>query len=146
MKTIIALHKHWYTADALKVVVCDDVIKIDLEDGLFTFEALGDLHAAFLRISTWYSLLYVVVDCWIDLRMKDDEIDFLLSNKKMVEGLRQFHHAISHYQGDPMDSELMTFLEQEESEVWVRKTHQAFKNYIEKHLPIEEMFAFVLRK
>ncbi|WP_286804257.1 MULTISPECIES: hypothetical protein [unclassified Marinimicrobium] len=143
MKELVALHKHWCTADSVKVVVGPPVAT-GLPDGCpEELVAQAEMHSAFLRIATWYSLLYVVVEGYRELKIEDSQIDELLSNDQMVNGLRRFRNAIFHYQDDPLGPKLMTFLEMAESEVWAGRLHRAFKSYFERALRIKEIIESV---
>jgi hypothetical protein len=139
MRELAALHKHWCTADAVKLT-----IRVPIHDGLppdwpEDLLALAQMHSAFLRIATWYSLLYVVVEGYRELKLDDARINELLANEQMTDALRRFRNAVFHYQEDPVGPKLMTFLEAKESETWAGQLHTAFKAYFEAALPLKEI-------
>ena len=140
MRDLVALHKHWCTADAVKLTA-----GVPVHDGLPDWPenvlALADLHSAFLRIAVWYSLLYVVVEGYKELGRADARIDELLSNDPMVDALRRFRNAVFHYQEDPVGPKLMAFLQAEDSETWAAKLHLAFKSHFEQALPMKEILS-----
>lgn len=101
--------------------------------------ALAQSHSAFLRIATWYSLLYVVVEGYRRLKLHDAYVDELLTDEQMADALRLFRNAVLHYQENPVGPKLMRFLEAKESETWAGQLHAAFKSYFEAALPVEEI-------
>ena len=142
MRELVALHKHWCTADAVKLT-----IGVPVHDGLPDWPeellALAQLHSSFLRIAVWYSLLYVVVEGYRDLKLDDTLINELLANEQMTDALRRFRNAVFHYQEDPVGPKLMAFLEAKESETWAGQLHSAFKAFFEKALPLKEIMQSV---
>lgn len=142
MKELVALHKHWCTADAAKLTVGVPVHDV-LPDWPKELLALAQLHSSFLRIAVWYSLLYVVVEGYRELKLDDARINALLANEQMTDALRRFRNAVFHYQEDPVGPKLMVFLETKESETWARQLHSAFKAFFEKALPLKDILQSV---
>ena len=138
---IIALHKHWCTADAVKQFVSSRIPVVAKLDK--TLEDLGQQHSIFLRMSVWYALVYVVVEGYLNLKPNDGAIDTLLGESAKVENLRRFRNAVFHYQDDLFSSKLSAFLETPDSEIWVRELNDAFKNFFERCLPIQMFIAEV---
>lgn len=142
MQGLLALYKHWCTADAVKVTVASPV-----HDGPHDWPedllALARMHSSFLRISVWYALLFVVVEGYRELKADDTGVNELLANEEMTDSLRRFRHAVFHYQEDPVGPKLMTFLEAKESETWAPKLHSAFKAFFERSLPLKEIMQSV---
>lgn len=142
MKELVALHKHWCTADAVKLTVGTPVNE-GLPDWPEELLALAQMHSAFLRIAVWYSLLFVVVEGYRELKLEDARINELLANEKMNDALRRFRNAVFHYQEDPIGPKLMTFLEAKESETWAGQLHSAFKAFFEGAPPLKEIIQSV---
>ena len=143
MLGLIALHKHWCTADAVKQFVS---ARLPVEPTTLNkpLEDCGQQQSMFFRLSVWYSLIYVVVEGYRDLGLKDEKIEALLSDSVKVESLRRFRNAVFHFQEDPIGPKLMEFLETEESETWVRELNVAFKAFFERKLPVQ-MFLEAIR-
>lgn len=136
MEKLIALHRHWLTADAVKLTAGVPIKgSLDMDKDLLEF---AQMQSFFLRIAVWYSLLYVVVEGYGKLALDDDSINELLRNEQMVDYLRRFRNAVFHYQGDPVGPKLMSFLEEKKSEVWIHQLHSAFKVFFESQYPIKE--------
>lgn len=137
MKKLVALHKHWINADAIRQVV---MTKIrggnELSDEL---KQLAEMHSSYARLSVLYGLIFVVVDGYKELKYTNDKIDNLLTQDDFVDALRLFRNAIFHYQEEAISKKALKFLELEESETWIRELHIAFKLFFEKELPIQEM-------
>lgn len=138
MRELAALHKHWCTADAVKLSVAAPV-----HDGLPDWPedllALANMHSQFLRISVWYALLFVVVEGYRELKVDDPAINALLADEAMTDSLRRFRNAVFHFQEDPVGPKLMQFLQTPESETWVHQLHAAFKTFFENALPLKEI-------
>ena len=137
MKELIALHMHWCIADSIKQFVSAELP----DDGISIFpaelRAIGELHSRFHRLSTWYALLYVVIEGYKELKLQDEGIDELLRREDLVDSLRRFRNAIFHYQENPFSEKFLGFIEAEGSEVWPRKLNAAYKAFFEQALPIK---------
>ncbi|MGI2069249.1 hypothetical protein [Shewanella baltica] len=137
--SMVALHSHWLNADAVKVVI-NTSISID-ESFPCEIQKLSQLHSSFRRVSVFYSLLYVVVEGYQELKSFDEKVDLLLEAEDFVNALRLFRNATFHYQKAPIPEKAMKFLEADNSEYWIQELHSAFRQYFEKQLPIQETMA-----
>ncbi|ARS48176.1 hypothetical protein ACRS3X_17585 [Ectopseudomonas hydrolytica] len=142
MRKLVALHKHWCAADALKQVILaplpEEAIQMHGRRISEPAASVGEMHSQFLRLQVWYALIYVVIEGYRELKAADPEIDLLLKNEDLVNALRLFRNAMFHYQADPVSEKLMGFLEAESGQQWIRSLNREFKNFFEKSLPIEE--------
>ena len=138
MEKIVALHKHWLNADAIKQVV---MTKIGSETTNFPNEIieLAEKHSSFARLSVHYGLIYVVIEGYIELKCQNKQIDILLEKNDFVDALRLFRNATFHYQNKSISEKLLKFLELKESEIWIRDLHYAFKLFLEKELHMNEI-------
>lgn len=138
MEKLVALHKHWINADAIKQVV---MIKIGGDSSNLSYEIrqLAEIHSSFARLSVLYGLIYVVIEGYKELKYTNEQIDTLLAQDDFIDALRLFRNATFHYQKKPISEKALKFLELEESEIWIRELHIAFKLFFEKELPIKEM-------
>ncbi|NTU42127.1 MAG: hypothetical protein HGA78_03560 [Nitrospirales bacterium] len=137
MKKLIALHMHWCIADSIKQFVSAELPDSGRTALAPEFQAIGEFHSRFHRLSTWYALLYVVVEGYRELQLQDEQIDALLGQEELVDALRRFRNAIFHYQENPMSEKILGFLEAKKSEVWSHKLNAAFKAFFERVLPIK---------
>ncbi len=82
-----------------------------------------------LYMSYWYGGLYVVIEGWQELKLKDPTIDNLLSSPN-VELLRRYRNGVFHYQKNYFDDRLYGFMTRGEDCVnWVRTLNLEFGRY-----------------
>ncbi|PKO68176.1 MAG: hypothetical protein CVU22_09620 [Betaproteobacteria bacterium HGW-Betaproteobacteria-16] len=140
---LIALHKHWCVADAVRVVVDAPIgHKEQKAESLKQFDTeflmLGERASAVSRISVWYALLQVVVEGYQELKPKFAPLDELLSKVDYVQGLRRFRNATFHFQEDPLSDKILAFLDMQSSEVWIHALNDQFGNFFLERLHIFE--------
>lgn len=137
---IAALYKHWCVADSVKATIAID---IEAPSPGFSpeIEQLGQMHSAFMRLSVFYSLLFVVVEGYRGVGVSDPAVEEMLADEERVKMLRRFRNANFHYQEDPFSKKLMEFLEREDGPAWTRALHAAFETFFRSRLPIDEMVA-----
>jgi hypothetical protein len=85
-------------------------------------------------MSVWYSLLFVVVEGYVELGCQDGEVDALLVNEEYVNLLRRFRNATFHYQGDLLSPKLDEFLAAKDSSQWIHNVNRALKAFFEREL------------
>ncbi len=137
---LLALHNHWTAADAVNHHLRRSMkMPAEGEPGIpEAFVALGYTMSMFSVISVWYALLYVVIEGYRDLDIRDEHVDRLLDQTDYVSGLRQFRNATFHYQEDPIPGKVMTFLTAPGSEVWIRDLARAFDRFLTRELKTKE--------
>jgi hypothetical protein len=143
MIELIALHKHWCIADAVRIVIGAPIMKPEQEAEAIKrfgpeFALLGERASMVARISVWYSLLYVVVEGYQELEHKFEPLDALLAQEEYVNLLRLFRNATFHYQEDPLTEKIIGFLDKKDSEHWIRELNKQFQSFFLKALPISE--------
>jgi hypothetical protein len=74
----------------------------------------------------WYGSLYVVVEGWKELGLKDAIIDALLSHAAYPNLLRQFRNGVYHYQSNIMAPKLLQFIARTRHVLWVMSLHSEF--------------------
>jgi hypothetical protein len=139
---LAALFKHWNIADSVKQVVTAELPDEATTASLVMSEGSVELdkaHSAFMRLSVWYSLLYVVVEGYQELNLEDAAVDTLLAKEELVQMLRRFRNAMFHYQENPLSDKLLEFLVAKESTTWPVQLNNALYTYFERVLPIHEM-------
>ena len=141
--SLVALHKHWCIADAVRVVVDAPILKPDAEAEAIKkfgleFALLGQNASMLARISVWYSLLYVVVEGYRDLKVPFDPLDRVLAKDDYASLLRLFRNATFHYQEDPLTDKLIDFLDKSDSEFWIRELNKQLQAFFVHALPINE--------
>lgn len=136
MEQFVSLHKYWLTADAIK-----QIVKIRIgEDSSLSSEvnAVAEQYSSFLRLSVYYSLIFVVLEGYWELKCSDTTIDDLLSKQDYVSALKLFRNATFHYQKSAIPNKLIQFIELKESEIWIIELHSAIRKYLEDKLKIKE--------
>jgi len=93
----------------------------------------------FSVLSVWYSLLYVVVEGYMELECHDLTLDQLLAEKIYVDALRRFRNATFHFQEERVPQKVMEFLDAVKSENWINKLNRALKSFLERELNIPEI-------
>lgn len=140
---MIALHKHWCVADAVRAVIDSPVLAKDQQELAIErfgseFTMLGERSSAIARLSVWYALLQVVVEGYQALEPKYEPIDELLLQEAYARGLRRFRNATFHFQEDPLSEKVLEFLELPESEKWIHALNKQFGQFFLARLPILE--------
>jgi hypothetical protein len=142
-RQLIALHKHWTTADAVDHHLrrsrrfADDA-EPEMPEAI---EQLGNMMSLLSVITVWYSLLFVVMEGYQELGLHDPVVDELLSRNEYVDALRRFRNSTFHYQQNPLSSKHREFIEAEDSEIWIRELNRAFDNFFDRELKISEDIA-----
>ena len=135
--SLMALHGHWLTADAVNQRIHIDVGQRgkgpQLPDHL---EALGQHYSKGLMLTVFYGLIYVIVEGYRELQLKDETIDALLTNSDFVDHLRRFRNAVFHFQKVPLDERLVKFLDMPGSGIWIGDLFKAFDTLLMRELPI----------
>lgn len=143
MIKLVALHRHWCIADAVRVVAASPVVTPDEEAEAIKkfgpeFAMLGQHASLMARISVWYSLLYVVIEGYRDLKQNFQPLDDVLAKEDYVNLLRLFRNATFHYQEDPLSEKLLGFLAKPDSESWIRSLDQQLQAFFMQALPIKD--------
>jgi len=87
-----------------------------------------------------YSGIYLVIEGWKDLGLRDPEIDKLL-DCPLVDRLRLFRNATFHYQKETLSWKHFQFFgtEEEQTEKWLNGLYSAFERFFgDNTLPIPE--------
>jgi hypothetical protein len=146
MHRLLALHKHWVAADAVKqflfAAIPVDNKKVTLPENLIE---VAQVWSTMLRLEVFYALMYVVVKGYQALDCHDPVVDELLAETEYLDAFRRFRNATFHYQEDPISPKLVEFLAAEGSEKWAQKLYAALNSFFERNLPIKE-FVDDLRK
>ena len=140
---LIALHRHWLLADAVRVVLKQKTATAVQEEksikkfGL-EYVAFGEKASMLCRMQVWYSLLYVVVEGYLALGEKYEPLDEVLAKDEYVSLLRRYRNATFHYQADVLNDKLIEFLVKEDRELWMRDLNTQLEAFLMQALPISE--------
>jgi len=136
---LIALHKHWCTADSVKQFISAELPDIDKLEAEEWIKELGSMASTLHRMSVWYSLIFVVIEGYRELGYGHEQIDALLANEENVDLLRLYRNSTFHYQKDPLTEKARKFLIAKDSEIWIRELNAAFEAFFLENLPIREL-------
>jgi hypothetical protein len=121
---LVALYRYFVWANNMRVHFEDTlkrtgVVDLDTPDGFYVA----------MYMSLWYGCLYVVIEGWQELQLRDQEIDSFLTSPN-VDLLRRFRNATFHYHREYLHEKFLAFLrEGEATATWVRGMHNAFASY-----------------
>jgi len=106
---------------------------LTLEDSESSVESTwADDYGLFM--AHWYGALYVVVEGWKELGLKDLVIDGLLESSN-VELLKRFRNGAFHFQKEYFDSRFTNFWNDSKQTVpWVRQLNSAFSQFFLKEM------------
>lgn len=136
---VVALFNHWCHADAIRVFVHQKVPEVEQDPGLPEYLAhLGEFSSSMSRLVVFYGLIYVVIEGYQELDLRESAVDTLLSNEDMVSHLRRFRNSVFHYQSTPLSNKHLDFLTADGSEKWVKELWRALDRFFQSNLPIKE--------
>ncbi|MFJ1270157.1 hypothetical protein ACD661_16495 [Legionella lytica] len=140
-----SLYGHWVNFNDIWTLVSFSYSNEDklLPEDLFT---LTNLNQQFFRLAVSYGLLYVVIEGYQSIKIKDEDIDLALSNIDFVDKLRLLRNAIFHYQNKPLPEKLMKFILTDGSSEWISDLRKKFELFFISHLPIEELITLSKNK
>lgn len=143
---LVALHKHWIAADSVNYHLRRSARVDEADDAGFpkAFEDMAKAMTIFSALGVWYSLLQVVVEGYVELRLRDEKLDEILSNSDNVKALRRFRNATFHYQEDPLSQKILEFILADGSEVWINDLNRAFKSFFERQLNLQAVVAAIV--
>ena len=122
---LYALHRYFIWANKMRDHF-DNILKITPKTAKYKHKLKIE---SFLYMSYWYGGLYVVIEGWKCLKLKDFEIDKLLLSLN-VGLLRRYRNATFHYQNEYWSKKFTDFMEKGEKCVyWVRKLNKEFGSF-----------------
>ncbi len=112
------LHRYFIWANRMRVHF-DDILGKHMNNEI---DEHGIEIEWMIYMSVWYGLLYVVVEGWKDLKLKDDAIDMLLKSKN-TDLLRHYRNATFHYprKHEYNDKRFENFYKETSTVEWIRK-------------------------
>ena len=122
---IFNLYKYFIWSDRMRTSY-DAIIDQRVEEMVFDvkFEIETNLY-----MSYWFSSLYVVIEGWKELGMKDERVDALLHSRH-VKLLRRYRNGVFHFQRDYFDERFMGFFRDGIDRLdWIRRLHMEFESY-----------------
>jgi len=84
---------------------------------------------AFIFMSYWYGGLYVVIEGWRELELRDAQIDRMLESSN-VKLLKRYRHGAFHFQRKWLDQRMTEFMAAPDGVSWVRRLSSGLGNYL----------------
>jgi hypothetical protein len=122
---VLTLHRYYIWANLMRTHF-DETLRRSPRLDVWSPESID--RTAYM--SYWYAGLYVVVEGWRRLRLRDARIEELLKQPDMVRLLKQYRNAVFHFSTTYNDDRLIAFLKEgAESARWARFLNRAFGRY-----------------
>jgi len=84
----------------------------------------------FTYSSYWLSSLYVIIEGWKELSLKDRRINLLLNNKRHIQKLKRYRNGTFHFQKTYFDNRFTDFFNEKSKIInWAKNLHYAFGAY-----------------
>lgn len=122
---IVTLHRYYIWANKMRTDF-DEILKKKLHKTIpdDQYEIESNLY-----MSYWYAALYVVIEGWKELGLRDDKIDILLDSPN-VELLRRYRNCVFHFQLEYYDERFLKFMRDGINCVeWIRNLNLEFGRY-----------------
>jgi hypothetical protein len=137
--SIITLHRYFMAANRMRALFDQTLAdpqfweKYQGKD-LFTTAYLmhADDYGVFMFY--WYGGLYVVIEGYYQLHLKDPKIDALLASPN-VDLLKRCRNGVFHFQKDYLDDRLLGCMQQDNSVKWVRQLTESFSQFFLREVP-----------
>jgi hypothetical protein len=82
----------------------------------------------------WYSSVYVVVEGFKELKLRDPKIEQLLQSPN-VDALRLMRNSTFHFQKQFLSPKMNIFIESKDSVAWIRSLTEAFSEFFLREIP-----------
>jgi len=121
-----SLHRYWKK--------CNDILSLVKfpKKGIFQEKNISEDLNIFYRLTVAYALLYVVIEGYKNLELKDKNIDKILLNNVNLDNLRLLRNYTFHFQKAEVSEKLMRFIELKDSYDWVMNLKSEFDKFFSK--------------
>ena len=122
---IITLHRYFIHANRMRTHF----------DALLDKQGIGEDKQVETRLymELWYGLLYVVIEGWRDLKLRDPEVGPLLDSPH-VDLLRRVRNGAFHFQRDYWDAKFLDFVSTDGTVEWVRELNRQLGGFFLRHV------------
>ena len=132
--SLLVLHDHWLTAEAVF-----DYVEADFVEPTPTFKEVFEDRSRMYRVSeVWIALIYVVIEGYEGLNVRDERIDALLTDAERVTALRRFRNALFHPQTELYGKKFTDFMFDEDNHIWCVAVNAAFRAFFAREVPMAE--------
>jgi len=139
MEPLIALHRHFMAANKMRILfeqAVADPQKWNRFPDAAPLEKFMLMHADDYGIFMfyWYSGLYVVIEGFQELKLKDQKIESLLQSPN-TDALRLIRNATFHFQKEFFSPKMASFMASKDSVPWVFALTEAFSGFFLTEMP-----------
>jgi hypothetical protein len=132
--SLLVLRNHWLTAEAVF-----DYVEADLVGPTPTFrKVFEDRSRMYRTMEVWVALIYVLIEGYADLNVRDERIDALLIHTERVSALRRFRNALFHPQRELYGKKFTDFMFTEGNDIWCVAVNAAFRAFFAREVPMAE--------
>ena len=126
MSYSLTLHRYWIWANRLRELFDLSITEKDIEhEKNFPIWFADDPG---LLMSHWYAALYVVIEGYQEIGLKDNIIDSLITSP-YVDLLRRYRNGVCHFQKDYFDNRFVNFMEPPDIVKWIRSLNLEFGRF-----------------
>ncbi|MEM3609484.1 MAG: hypothetical protein QW076_01050 [Candidatus Anstonellales archaeon] len=119
---INTLHKYYIWANRMRTHF-DELLDQDIKRRINDQKRF--LIETDMYMSLWYGLLYVVIEGWQELELKDTMVDSLIKNKN-TDLLKNYRHGVFHFHKIDSDIKFEKFFQEETTVEWIRTLNREF--------------------
>ncbi len=114
----MSLHKYWIRASIIKAKLSKATKKIGPKPSMLEVE-IAEYYMQIL-----YSLIYVVVEGWQELGLKEEKVDQFLENRKFVSMLKSYRNKTFHFQKSYFQQAHKNFYDEDGTAMWAFDLHK----------------------
>ncbi|HET6887347.1 MAG TPA: hypothetical protein VFH87_05415 [Candidatus Udaeobacter sp.] len=130
---IANLQRYFIAADKMRICFDNTVARPDIAKRLEELDSMDEKSGAALLLALymhdcgvfqfyWWSVLYVVIEGYEELKLHDEKIDALLQSPH-VDALKRLRHATFHFQNQFFSRKMYPFLAAKDSVSWIGFAH-----------------------
>jgi hypothetical protein len=146
-RDIYALYRYWLIANSISTTYKQTVWSKPEFISNEGFELII-ANEKIVGLMIWYSHLYVAIEGFMELGIKDPDILDLLKNEKTLNMLKILRNGVFHFQKDVniiLNDKVASFFLEKDTENWIRKINNKFEKFFVKELKIMERYDFIKR-
>jgi hypothetical protein len=129
-KAILSLHRYFMWANRMRTHFEEKATTVTEQLKAGPKNWTDESIEAFMYMSYWYGTLYIVVEGWQQLKLRDAVVDKLLAADRNVYLLKRYRNGVFHYQQNYFDDRFIGFISEGQKIVsWVRNLNHAFGAY-----------------
>jgi hypothetical protein len=129
---LLSLHRYWLWAEYLRKLFLESAAV----DNASPMSVEWFANKSGMLMSHWYSALFVVVEGYSELGLKDDIVDELLKVSENIELLKRYRNGTAHYQKNYFDKRFLEFMSVKGSAKWIHKLSEEMGSFLLKKMSV----------